>query len=156
MDDMNDAVDQAEDAAERAEEAASLLKNPSAEAETLEPDESATASYDDGTFYFGIPRGHKGDPFTYEDFTEEQKEELVQGPIKEAQDAAVLLVNTTGTTNVGAVNQAGSANVSAVNQAGTTQVNAVNQAGTTQVSSINQAGTEKLNAVNQAGQTQDS
>lgn len=50
------------DAADRADAAAALLENPGAQAETLETGSSATASYADGVFTFGIPRGAKGDP----------------------------------------------------------------------------------------------
>lgn len=46
----------AEDAA-RATAAAELLESPTAEATTLEPEEQATAEYDNGVFRFGIPRG---------------------------------------------------------------------------------------------------
>lgn len=55
-------VEDVEAAADRAEAAAELLENPGAQAETLEPGSSATASYSDGTFHFGIPQGEKGDP----------------------------------------------------------------------------------------------
>ena len=48
------------DAADRAEAAAEILEHPGAEATTLEPGSSATASYSDGTFSFGIPRGATG------------------------------------------------------------------------------------------------
>ena len=53
-------VEQVEDAAESATAAAALLENASAEAETLEPGESATASYANGVFSFGIPAGAAG------------------------------------------------------------------------------------------------
>lgn len=53
-------VEQVEDAAEDATAAAALLENASAEAETLDPGESATASYANGVFSFGIPRGAAG------------------------------------------------------------------------------------------------
>ena len=53
-------VQDVEEAAERAEAAAELLEHPGAEATTLNPGESATASYSDGTFTFGIPRGADG------------------------------------------------------------------------------------------------
>lgn len=51
---------QVEDDADRAEAAAELLEHPGAEAETLTAGSEATARYEDGTFYFGIPRGQKG------------------------------------------------------------------------------------------------
>ena len=53
-------VEQVEDAAEDATAAAALLENASAEAETLDPGASATASYANGVFSFGIPRGAAG------------------------------------------------------------------------------------------------
>ena len=53
-------VEQVEDAAEDATVAAALLENASAEAETLDPGASATASYANGVFSFGIPRGAAG------------------------------------------------------------------------------------------------
>ena len=53
-------VQDVEGAADRAEAAAALLEHPGAEAETLDPDESATASYSEGTFTFGIPKGADG------------------------------------------------------------------------------------------------
>lgn len=53
-------VNQVEEAAEEATAAAALLENASAAAETLEPGESATASYANGWFTFGIPRGADG------------------------------------------------------------------------------------------------
>lgn len=59
---LNDGVGRAEAAADDAEQAAELLTNPSAEATTLEPDEDATASYADGVFSFGIPKGAQGIP----------------------------------------------------------------------------------------------
>ena len=43
--------------AARAEEAAQLLENPQVEAETLDPGSKATASYSNGKFHFGIPKG---------------------------------------------------------------------------------------------------
>lgn len=48
--------------ANRAEAAAELLENPGAEAVTLAPGTQATASYDNGTFTFGIPQGQQGRP----------------------------------------------------------------------------------------------
>lgn len=53
-------VEQVEDAAEDATAAAALLENASAEAETLDPGASATASYANGVFSFGIPAGAAG------------------------------------------------------------------------------------------------
>ena len=52
-------------------------------------------------------KGDKGDAFTYADFTEEQKQELVQGPILTARQEAVQAVNTAGETQVDAVNAKG-------------------------------------------------
>lgn len=111
-------VDALNDGVSRAEEAADLLKNASAEAETLEPGSPASAEYEDGVFRFGVPKGDKGDPFTYEDFTEEEKQELIQGPILDAQNVAVGAVNAAGTTQVGNVNTAGEAQVRAVENKG--------------------------------------
>ena len=48
-------IDQVKEDADRAEAAAELLEHPGAVAETLEPGASATASYSEGTFTFGIP-----------------------------------------------------------------------------------------------------
>ena len=53
-------VQEVTDAAEQATAAAALLENASAAAETLEPGESATASYANGVFTFGIPHGAAG------------------------------------------------------------------------------------------------
>lgn len=50
---LNDGVD-------RAEAAADILENCTATATTLEPHSEATASYDNGVFTFGIPRGADG------------------------------------------------------------------------------------------------
>lgn len=47
--------------ADRAEAAAEVLTNCSAESETLEPGAEATAHYADGVFFFGIPRGERGE-----------------------------------------------------------------------------------------------
>ena len=55
-----EAQEAAEDARDRAEAAAQLLEDCSAEAETLSAGSDATASYSDGVFHFGIPRGQKG------------------------------------------------------------------------------------------------
>ena len=52
---------QVEDDADRAEAAAELLEHPGAEAETLPAGSQATASYDDGVFHFGIPKGDTGE-----------------------------------------------------------------------------------------------
>lgn len=146
---LNDGVSRAESAADTATQAAQLLQNPSAEATTLEAGSEATASYEDGTFSFGIPKGPKGDPMTYEDMTEEQKAELVQGPILEAQTAGVRAVNAAGTANVNAVNQAGEAQVGNVNQAGTTQVGNVNEAGDEQVQAVIDKGAEVRDSIPQ-------
>ena len=50
----------AEQSADDAEAAAGLLENCTATAVTLEPHSEATASYDNGVFTFGIPRGADG------------------------------------------------------------------------------------------------
>jgi hypothetical protein len=174
-------IDALNDGVSRAEDAAELLENASAEAETLEPGSPATASLEDGVFRFGIPKGQrgetgprgetgqrgekgdtgetgqkgdKGDPFTYEDFTAEEKAELVQGPILDAQTAAVAAVGTARVNAVNDVNSAGSTQVSEVNTAGTEKLNAVNTAGTTQVAAVNSAGTTQVGNVNAAGATQ--
>lgn len=52
----------AEEAARQAEEALEEFTTPTASANTLEPDEEATASYANGHFTFGIPQGVQGDP----------------------------------------------------------------------------------------------
>ena len=139
------AATSAEGSARDAEAAAEAVQNLSVEAETLATGEPATVEKavdpETGavTLNFGLPRGAKGDPLTYEDLTEEQKAELVQGPILEAQGAAVTAVGNARASAVDAVGAAGTTQVNAVNQAGTTQVGNVNQAGTTQV----QAGADK-------------
>ena len=51
----------ASDSADRAEAAAVLLEHPSATAETLPTGADATASYSDGVFSFGLPRGEQGE-----------------------------------------------------------------------------------------------
>ncbi len=95
------------------------------------------------------PQGPKGDPFTYADFTEEQKAELVQGPILEAQTSAVAAVGSARTTAVNAVNQAGTTQTGAVNQAGANQVAAVNQAGATQAQAVEDKGEEVIGSIPQ-------
>ena len=55
-----DAKDRTYEYKEEAETAASLLTNVSAEAETLQPSQPATASYSSGVFSFGIPAGADG------------------------------------------------------------------------------------------------
>ena len=52
----------AEAAARQAEDALEEFTTPTASANTLEPDEEATASYANGHFTFGIPQGVPGDP----------------------------------------------------------------------------------------------
>lgn len=52
-------------------------------------------------------KGDKGDPFTYADFTEEQKLELIQGPIQTAQSAAVTAVQNAGSAQVQSVESKG-------------------------------------------------
>ena len=140
--------DNAEESAQRAEEAAELLTNVSATATTLEPGQEATAEYNEGVFEFGIP---KGDKLTYADLTEADKDDLVQGPIKDAQNDAVEAVGNAGTTQVQNVNNAGTTQTDAVNLAGTTNVNAVNQAGEAQVNAVNQAGATQVQAVEDKG-----
>ena len=144
---LNDGVERAEDAAEQAEEAAELLTNPSAEATTLEPGSPATAEYDEGVFKFGIPKGPKGDKLTYADLTDADKADLVQGPIAEAQTAAVQAVNTAGDTQTERVNTAGTTQTDAVNQAGTAQVAAVEAEGTEQVGAVRAKGAEVLESI---------
>ena len=92
-------------------------------------------------------QGEKGDPMTYEDMTEEQKAELVQGPILDAQTAAVNAVGTTRVAAVNAVNQAGTTQVGNVNRAGTNQVDAVNAAGAAQVQAVEDKGDEVLDSI---------
>ena len=53
-------IDALNEGVDRAEAAAELLENVSAEAETLEPGSEASASYSNGVFLFGIPRGPQG------------------------------------------------------------------------------------------------
>ena len=63
-------------------------------------------------------KGPTGDKLTYADLTAADKADLVQGPIAEAQTAAVAAVNQTGTTQVSAVNTAGATQVQAVEDKG--------------------------------------
>ena len=68
--DAEDAKDDAVTAKEAAEAAASTLQNVSATATTLEPNQPATASYNDGVFSFGIPKGESsGGTSDYTDLT---------------------------------------------------------------------------------------
>ena len=140
--------DSAAESAQRAEDAAGLLVDVSATATTLDPSQPATAEYNDGVFEFGIP---KGDKLTYADLTEADKEDLVQGPIKDAQDDAVEAVGTAKTNAVDAVNQAGTTQKNAVNQAGTTAVNAVGREGTTQVERVTTEGNTQVGRVQDKG-----
>ena len=94
--DAEQAKDDAVAAKEAAEEAASMLQNVSAAATTLEPNQPATANYNDGVFSFGIPKGDKGDKMTYADLTEADKLDLIQGPIAEAQADAEQAVEDKG------------------------------------------------------------
>ena len=143
----------AKEAASTAQAAAAEVKNLSVDADTLAAGEPATVekTVDAGTgavkLKFGIPQGPKGDPLTYEDLTEEQKAELVQGPIREAQTSAVAAVGSARTTAVNAVNQAGTTQTGAVNQAGANQVAAVNQAGETQAQAVEDKGAEVLDSI---------
>ena len=57
-----EAKNAAEIAANRAEDALEEFTTPTASATTLAPDSAATASYSNGHFTFGIPKGDKGDP----------------------------------------------------------------------------------------------
>jgi len=54
-------VDDVTEAAERAEAAVQEIHDLTAQAETLEPDSPATASYVDGVLTIGVPKGDKGD-----------------------------------------------------------------------------------------------
>ena len=95
---------------------------------TLPPDSPVTVTItgtdENPILNLGIPKGvqgqkgDKGDAFTYADFTPEQKAELVQGPILQAQQSAVQAVNTAGTNNITAVNNAGANQVTAVGNKG--------------------------------------
>lgn len=149
------AVEAAEGSAGDAEAAAEAVQNLSVAAETLATGEPATVekTVDEETgavtLTFGLPRGAKGDPLTYEDLTPEQKAELVQGPILEAQNAAVTAVGNARASAVDAVGSAGTTAVGAVSQAGTTQVGAVNQAGATQVQAVENKGDEVLASIPQ-------
>lgn len=136
-------VKRAEKAAEAAEEAVGSYDAMTAEAETLEAGSQATASIDHSgdhpVLTVGIPagdKGDKGDAFTYADFTEEQKAELVQGPILSAQTDAVNAVQRAGGEQIRTVNEAGSSQVQFVNQAGANQVSAVNTKGQEVLDSI--------------------
>ena len=147
------AATSAEGSARDAEAAATAVQNLSVAAETLATGEPAsvekTVDPETGavTLNFGLPRGAKGDPLTYEDLTEEQKEELVQGPILDAQNAAVTAVGNARASAVNAVGSAGTTQVNAVNQAGTTQTGAVNQAGATQVQAVEDKGAEVIGSI---------
>ena len=151
------AATSAEGSARDAEAAAVAVQNLSVAAETLATGEPATVekTVDEETgavtLTFGLPRGVKGDPLTYEDLTPEQKAELVQGPILDAQTAAVEAVGNARASAVDAVGSAGTTQVNAVNQAGTTQTGAVNQAGANQVAAVNQAGATQVQAVEDKG-----
>lgn len=145
----------AKEAASTAQAAAAEVKNLSVDADTLAAGEPATVekTVDAGTgavkLKFGIPQGPKGDPLTYEDLTEEQKAELVQGPIREAQTSAVAAVGSARTTAVNAVNQAGTTQTGAVNQAGSTQTGRVTNEGNTQVNRVQTKGDEVLDSIPQ-------
>lgn len=71
-----------------------------------------------GTQIFDVLDGAKGDPFTYDDFTPEQLADLVQGPILDAQTAAVEAVQAEAQTQTAAVNAAGAQQVQAVEDKG--------------------------------------
>lgn len=78
---------------------------PTATATTLDADEDATVTVTVDVsspntakvfhFNIGIPKGDKGDPFTYSDFTEEQLEALVQAVLTEVADAGGFVASTT-------------------------------------------------------------
>lgn len=93
VDSVLEAGSTASSAAERAEAAASLLEHPGAEATTLETGEPATASYMNGVFYFGLPRGATGkSAYAYAvskgySGTEEQFAELMASHASVAQQA---------------------------------------------------------------------
>lgn len=76
--------------------------SPEVELEEAEGGVQMTVTTKSGEKTALIPRGQKGetgekgDAFTYADFTEEQKTELIQGPISSAQDAAVQAVEKAG------------------------------------------------------------
>ena len=53
-------VEDVTEAADKAEEVLSELKATTATAETLPPGSEATASYEDGVLYIGVPRGNTG------------------------------------------------------------------------------------------------
>lgn len=86
-------VQQVEDAAEDAEAAAQLLENVSATAETLEPGEQATASYADGVFTFGIPRGADGQGQEIHDTVTDQNVANVPDACAGNVDELVLQLN---------------------------------------------------------------
>ena len=73
---------------------------------TLDPDQDATVTVGTGNVLnFGIPKGEKGDAFTYDDFTPEQLAELVgpQGPQGPAGSsiATIASANALGCIKVG-------------------------------------------------------
>lgn len=61
INEIHSSLSSAEDYAEAAEAAWHLLESCSAEAVSVEPDEPASARYEDGTFYFEIPKGEVPD-----------------------------------------------------------------------------------------------
>lgn len=71
-----------------------------------------------GTQIFDVLDGAKGDPFTFDDFTPEQLADLVQGPILDAQTAAVEAVQAEAQTQTAEVNAAGAQQVQAVEDKG--------------------------------------
>ena len=52
-------------------------------------------------------KGDKGDPFTYDDFTPEQLDDLVQGPILDAQNDAIAAVDAAGAAQEQAIEDKG-------------------------------------------------
>lgn len=103
---------------------------------TLPPDSPATVTItgtdENPILNLGIPKGvqgqkgDKGDAFTYADFTEEQKTELIQGPIKAAQDEAVDSVENAGAEQVQAVEDKGAEVLDSIPQDYTDLVDEVN------------------------------
>lgn len=65
---MNNTKNEVYQYKEDAETAANLLKNVSANAETLPPSSDATATYSSGVFNFGIPKGEPGKNFVIQKY----------------------------------------------------------------------------------------
>lgn len=96
---------QSEDNAKTSEEVATqkanTILNLEVEIETLAPNELATASYNSltGILTIGVPEGDKGDPFTYEDFTPEQLQNLIDSIT--AGTSIITLIGTQGEKGFG-------------------------------------------------------